>query len=210
MRSQTVQIAASCVVRSAIKLFDKCACRLQIRKAPSIVALLGEKRRPPPRAHARARAREKSLRNLFWRGKRWFFTIRRRFRWRSGLASPDILPDRSRLARKYLPWRARSCAGSSSIFLQFETRGPGGCGIPEERNRNRVSVSKSICHSEFPESTRARACAQVSGHSESSIGRCREGVRLVIPHAVLGDVFQNHGIPSRPSGWPRPFSATRP
>ena len=34
--------------------------------------------------------------------------------------------------------------------------------------------------------------------------------RRTIPHAVLGGVFQNHGIPSRPSGWPRPFSATRP
>jgi hypothetical protein len=28
-----------------------------------------------------------------------FFVIRRRFRWRSRLASPDILPDQSRLAR---------------------------------------------------------------------------------------------------------------
>jgi integrase len=27
-------------------------------------------------------------------GKQWFFTIRRRFRWRSGLASPDLLPVR--------------------------------------------------------------------------------------------------------------------
>ena len=37
-----------------------------------------------------------------------------------------------------------------------------GAGIPDERDRNRVSVSKSICHSEFPESTRACACAR--GH----------------------------------------------
>jgi hypothetical protein len=43
-----------------------------------------------------------------------------------------------------------------------------GAGTPDERERNRVSVSKSICHSEFPESTRARASAQGSLHSESS------------------------------------------
>ena len=58
--------------------------------------------------------------------------------------------------------------GHRPVFLQFETRGPGaGAGIPDERDRNRVSVSKSICHSEFPESTRACACAQGRGHSES-------------------------------------------
>jgi len=51
--------------------------------------------------------------------------------------------------------------GHRPVFLQFETRGPGvGAGIPDERDRNRVSVSKSICRSEFPESTRACACAQ--------------------------------------------------
>jgi hypothetical protein len=38
--------------------------------------------------------------------------------------------------------------------------------IPDERDRNRGSVSKSICHREFPESTRACARAQGSGHSE--------------------------------------------
>ena len=71
--------------------------------------------------------------------------------------------------RKYVLWRARSAAWSSSVFLQFETRGPGvGAGTPDERDRNRVSVSKSICHSEFPESTRARASAQGSVHSESA------------------------------------------
>ena len=40
--------------------------------------------------------------------------------------------------------------------------------------------------------------------------RALSGGGQSVPHAVLGDVFQNHGIPSRPSGWPRPFSATRP
>src|SRR6516225_5290455 len=60
--------------------------------------------------------------------------------------------------------------GHRPVFLQFETREPGvGAGIPDERDRNRVSVSKSICHSEFPESTRARAPAQGSVHSESSL-----------------------------------------
>jgi hypothetical protein len=43
-----------------------------------------------------------------------------------------------------------------------------GAGTPDERDRNRVSVSKSIYHSEFPESTRARASAQGSVHSEPS------------------------------------------
>ena len=39
--------------------------------------------------------------------------------------------------------------------------------IPDERDRNRVSVSKSICHREFPESTRACAYARGQVHSGS-------------------------------------------
>jgi hypothetical protein len=59
--------------------------------------------------------------------------------------------------------------GHRPVFLQFETREPvAGAGMPDERDRNRVSVSKSICHSEFPESTRACARAQGSVHSESA------------------------------------------
>ena len=60
--------------------------------------------------------------------------------------------------------------GHRPVFLQFETREPGvGAGIPDERDRNRVSVSKSICHSEFPESTRACACAQGGVGSERAV-----------------------------------------
>jgi hypothetical protein len=56
--------------------------------------------------------------------------------------------------------------GHRPVLLQFETRGPGvGAGIPDERDRNRVSVSKSICHSEFPESTRKEASIRSSARA---------------------------------------------
>jgi hypothetical protein len=78
--------------------------------------------------------------------------------------------------------------GHRPVFLQFETREPGaGAGMPDERDRNRVSVSKSICHSEFPESTRA----QGSVHSESAplwpgnrlIDRCSIAISHQLPTA---------------------------
>ena len=56
-------------------------------------------------------------------------------------------------------WTCRKCLGADACLLDPPhghrpyTRGPRvGAGIPDERDRNRVSVSKSICHSEFPDS----------------------------------------------------------
>jgi hypothetical protein len=80
-------------------------------------------------------------------------------------------------------WTCRKCLGADACLLDPPhghrpyTRGPRvGAGIPDERDRNRVSVSKSICHSEFPESTRACACAQGGVGSESaSCGRSARG-----------------------------------
>ena len=93
----------------------------------------------------------------------------------SGQAAPALENAPMAFWRNF-EWTCHKCLGADACFLDPPhghrpyTRGPRvGAGIPDERDRNRVSVSKSICHSEFPESTRACACAQGGVGSERAV-----------------------------------------